>query len=212
MTCLKYLNFVDFNNWDNAIWERLILTLSIPRRSQATDCDENRSLTCSTRPENIIHFGETQTGVCQGLGAAVGLENRVEDIRAGPAHHRAALPGPPWVLGPAVSCLEKMPVLTHPVSVVLVAQLCLNLSDPMDCNPPGSPIHGILQARILEWVALHSLLLGIHAGIHNKVKRRYHDTRDWLTPWIKQQQINYNNRNKTSLTIILKYNKSGTVT
>ena len=27
------------------------------------------------------------------------------------------------------------------------------LSDPMDCSPPGSSVHGILQARILEWVA-----------------------------------------------------------
>ena len=31
--------------------------------------------------------------------------------------------------------------------------LCLTLSDPMDCRPPGSSIHGISQARILEWVA-----------------------------------------------------------
>ena len=37
-----------------------------------------------------------------------------------------------------------------------VAQLCLTLCDPMDCNPPGSSIHGILQARILEWVAVSS--------------------------------------------------------
>ena len=29
----------------------------------------------------------------------------------------------------------------------------LNLCDPMDCSPPGSSVHGILQARILEWVA-----------------------------------------------------------
>ena len=29
-------------------------------------------------------------------------------------------------------------------------------SDPMDCSPPGSSIHGILQARILEWVAISS--------------------------------------------------------
>ena len=37
-----------------------------------------------------------------------------------------------------------------------VAQLCLTLCDPMDCNPPGSSIHGILQARTLEWVAMPS--------------------------------------------------------
>ena len=36
---------------------------------------------------------------------------------------------------------------------VLVAQLWLTLCDPMDCSPPGSSVHGILQARILEWVA-----------------------------------------------------------
>ena len=36
----------------------------------------------------------------------------------------------------------------------LVTQLCLTLCDPMDCRPPGSFVHGILQARILEWVAI----------------------------------------------------------
>ena len=35
-------------------------------------------------------------------------------------------------------------------------QLCLTLSDPMDCSLPGSSVHGILQARILEWVAVSS--------------------------------------------------------
>ena len=32
-------------------------------------------------------------------------------------------------------------------------QLCPTLCDPVDCRPPGSSVHGILQARILEWVA-----------------------------------------------------------
>ena len=35
---------------------------------------------------------------------------------------------------------------------VLVAQLCLTLCHAMDCSPPVSSVHGILQARILEWV------------------------------------------------------------
>ena len=35
-----------------------------------------------------------------------------------------------------------------------VTQSCLTLSDPMDCSPPGSSIHGIFQARVLEWVAI----------------------------------------------------------
>ena len=37
---------------------------------------------------------------------------------------------------------------------VLVAQSCLTLCNTMDCSPPGSSVHGILQARILEWVAI----------------------------------------------------------
>ena len=35
-----------------------------------------------------------------------------------------------------------------------VAQSCLTLRDPMDCIPPGSSVHGILQARGLEWGAI----------------------------------------------------------
>ena len=37
---------------------------------------------------------------------------------------------------------------------VLVTQLCPTVCDPMDPNPPGPSIHGILQTRILEWVAI----------------------------------------------------------
>ena len=39
---------------------------------------------------------------------------------------------------------------------VLVAQSCPTLCDPMDCSPPESSIHGILQARVLEWVDMPS--------------------------------------------------------
>ena len=35
-----------------------------------------------------------------------------------------------------------------------VVQSCPTLSDPMDCSPPGSSIHGIFQARVLEWGAI----------------------------------------------------------
>ena len=35
-----------------------------------------------------------------------------------------------------------------------VAQSCLTPSDPMDCSLPGSSIHGIFQARVLEWGAI----------------------------------------------------------
>ena len=35
-----------------------------------------------------------------------------------------------------------------------VTESCLTLSDPMDCGPPGSSVHGIFQARVLEWDAI----------------------------------------------------------
>ena len=38
--------------------------------------------------------------------------------------------------------------------VCMCAQLCLVLCDPTDCNPQGSSVHEIFQARILEWVAI----------------------------------------------------------
>ena len=48
-----------------------------------------------------------------------------------------------------------------------VTQSCLTLSDPMDCSLPGSSVHGIFQARVLEWgaiafsvIKMNSLLFG----------------------------------------------------
>ena len=43
-----------------------------------------------------------------------------------------------------------------------VSQSCLTLCDPLDWNPPGSSVHGILQARILEWVAIPFLRMNKH--------------------------------------------------
>ena len=37
-----------------------------------------------------------------------------------------------------------------------VAQLCPSFCNPTDYSPPGSPVHGIFQARVLEWVAISS--------------------------------------------------------
>ena len=47
---------------------------------------------------------------------------------------------------------------------MLVAQSCPTFCDPMDCSLPGSSVHGILQARILEWVAISfsSLTVGLY--------------------------------------------------
>ena len=42
------------------------------------------------------------------------------------------------------------------MSVCSVTQICLSLCKPMDCSPPGSSVHGIILARLLEWVAISS--------------------------------------------------------
>ena len=49
-----------------------------------------------------------------------------------------------------------------------VAQSCLMLSDPMDCSLPRSSIHGIFQARVLEWVALPSLMINLDSILKSR--------------------------------------------
>ena len=52
----------------------------------------------------------------------------------------------------ALSRSESYPTLC--VRACSVAQPCLTLCNPMDCSPPGSSVHGILQTRIQEWVVI----------------------------------------------------------
>ena len=49
-----------------------------------------------------------------------------------------------------------------------VAQSCPTLSDPMDCSLPGSSVHGILQARVLEWGATAFSVLIPYTKINSK--------------------------------------------
>ena len=76
-----------------------------------------------------------------------------------PVLHADSLPTELW--GKPQRCLQNLNHSSRasckPESLKLkseVAQSCLTLCDPMDCNLPGSSVHGILQARILEWVAI----------------------------------------------------------
>ena len=69
-----------------------------------------------------------------------------------------ALPSYPMpLLLQAFMYLHIMNIYSHIHSVCMCAkllQLCLTLCDPMDCSLPGFSVHGISQARILEWVAM----------------------------------------------------------
>ena len=52
-----------------------------------------------------------------------------------------------------------------------IAQLCPTLSDPMDCSPPGSSIHGIFQARVLEWGAIAFSELMFWRALNSRLSR-----------------------------------------
>ena len=52
------------------------------------------------------------------------------------------------------------------------AQSCPTLSDPMDCSPPGSSIHGIFQARVLGWGAI-AFSAPTHTHMQNKKKQKH---------------------------------------
>ena len=54
----------------------------------------------------------------------------------------------------SVTFLQDRRFLSYYIVKVLVAQSCPTLCNPMDCSLPGSSVHGILQARTLEWVAI----------------------------------------------------------
>ena len=61
-----------------------------------------------------------------------------------------------------------------------VTQSCLTLCDPMDCSLPGSSVHGIFQARVLEWGAPHLSLSSLHiiASVTGLIQYSYHFSQD----------------------------------
>ena len=49
-----------------------------------------------------------------------------------------------------------------------VAQLCSTLSNPMDCSPPDSSVHGIFQARVLEWGAIAFSMINLYSILKSR--------------------------------------------
>ena len=85
------------------------------------------------------------------------------------AQNRGSLVSPPTVIQQLSSdsrcqkiflkhVVSRFPQCVLPAKPVLCVSCssCLTLCDPMNCSPPGSPVHGILQARVLAWVAIFS--------------------------------------------------------
>ena len=71
---------------------------------------------------------------------------------------------------------------------VKVSQSCPTLSDPMDCNLPGSSVHGILQARTLEWVAVSFSRESSQARDRTQVSRI---AGGFFTIWNAQEACNH---------------------
>ena len=79
---------------------------------------------------------------------------------------------------------------THIYSYIMLGtQSCLTVCDPMMCSPPGTSVHGILQARIPEWVAIpfsrassesSRSLLVIHFGKIEGKRKRVQQRIRWL--------------------------------
>ena len=67
-----------------------------------------------------------------------------------------------------------------------VAQLCPTLSDPMDCSLPGSSIHGIFQARVLEWVAISFSLNIVDFSCREGKMAPHSSTLAWKIPWTEE--------------------------
>ena len=74
------------------------------------------------------------------------------------SHHQRPPRGWRWMLTDGTARPSEDAPFSHlgtaSESESAVAQSCPTLCDPVDCSPPGSSVHGILQARILEWVAI----------------------------------------------------------
>ena len=129
-----------------------------PRRSEAQGTVHSRgrgtrdrcsSLRTRARPE----LGTLSGPTCSHLPAAPPGEGGPWEQRLRPPHGLSRLqalsvmwPRVPHTVWCAPTLKER--------KESEVTQSCPTLCDPMNCNPPGSSVHGILQARVLEWVAI----------------------------------------------------------
>ena len=125
----------------------------------------------NTHLEGMESVGHEEQGFCSSNLGPTPIPNRVvfaTEQRRDPGSYLALALDPPSADVPATKeiaastawsktwhVLMSEPALQpkpHYIVVVIAAHSCLTLGDSVDCSPPGSSVHGILQARILEWV------------------------------------------------------------
>ena len=99
-----------------------------------------------------------------------------------------------------------------------VAQSCLTLSDPMDCSLPGSSVHGIFQARVLEWgaIAISEMWLQMNNNRQGQLGENRFSQTTWISfffttlyidPWFEdhKKQIIIKQDNTGLITVPLTY-------
>ena len=89
-----------------------------------------------------------------------------------------------------------------------VAQSCPTLSNSMDCSPPGSSVHGIFQARILEWVAIAFFIISLDIS-KSFIRKSYESciAAKCFTVWAKEAPVReyYDQSTEIHLTNEMKY-------
>ena len=83
-----------------------------------------------------------------------------------------------------------------------VTQSCLTLSDPMDCSLPGSSVHGIFQARVLEWDSISFSTVEYYSAIKRSAFESV------LMRWIKlepilQSEVSQKEKHQYSMLLLL---------
>ena len=110
-----------------------------------------------------------------------------DPLEKGKATHCSILAwGIPWTMG---SQRVGHDWVTFTFTFHLVAQLCLTLCNPRDYSPPGSSVHGILQARILEWVAMPS---SRGSSQHRDQTQVSHTAGGFFPIWATREAQDYN--------------------
>ena len=103
------------------------------------------------------------------------MSDSVQPHRRQPARLPRPWDSPGKNVGPGVGCHFLLQCIKVKCESE-VSQSCLTLSYPMDCSLPGSSIHGIFQARVLEWGAIafsayrHEILFNTCINFNNKLK------------------------------------------
>ena len=136
---MKVLHSICQQIWKTQQWPqdwKRSLFIPIPKKGNAKECSNYRTITLISHASKLSHFSRVR--LC--------VTHRWQPTR---------LPRP-WD-SPGKNTGVGCHFLLQCVKVKSereVTQSCLTLSDPMDCSLPGSSIHGIFEARVLEWVAI----------------------------------------------------------